>query len=532
MEAAADEGCRRGGDVLSLTHRSGPGGPPEGAILEVEHITVEFPGVRALDDVHFDVRAGEVHALVGENGAGKSTLLKVLGGVHVPTTGRIRLAGREFRPVHPSDAIAAGIAVIYQEFTLFPDLTVAENVYVGREPSSRRTRGIRYPEMRAGCRRLFELLGTDVDPDARVADIGVAEQQLVEIARALSTEGRVIVMDEPTAALNSSEVVHLMGVVRRLREEGRAVIYVSHHLEEVFEVADRVTVLRDGRNVATVGIAETGESELVRLMVGRDVDAVTHRDEVDKGAVVFRVQGISAGSLLRDVDLDVREGEVLGVGGVAGAGQSDLTQVIFGALPLRAGRMELDGRPFAPGTPREAMASGVGFLHEDRKRAGVLPQLSVQQNLGITVLERLRRGLLRLLSRAAERELALQYIDSLRIRSRGPDQLVSQLSGGNQQKVMLGRSLAPGGRLLLLNEPTRGVDIGAKAEIHALMNRLTAQGTAIIMVSSDLPELVRMSDRVVVLSQGRVVGRLEGSTLSDENVIACATTGTRIGVEA
>ena len=255
----------------------------EAAFLEVEHITVEFPGVRALDDVQFGVRAGEVHALVGENGAGKSTLLKVLGGVYVPTAGRIRLEGVEFRPAHPSDAITAGIAVIYQEFTLFPDLTVAENVYVGREPYSRNTRGIRFGEMRAECRRIFELLGVDIDPDARVADIGVAEQQLVEIARALSTDGRVIVMDEPTAALNRSEVASLLGVVRRLRDEGRAIIYVSHHLEEVFEVADRVTVLRDGKNVATTDVTETDETELVRHMVGRDVELVTHRDRRREG---------------------------------------------------------------------------------------------------------------------------------------------------------------------------------------------------------------------------------------------------------
>jgi ABC-type sugar transport system ATPase subunit len=502
------------------------------AFLEVEHITVEFPGVRALDDVHFEVRAGEVHALVGENGAGKSTLLKVLGGVYFPTAGRIRLEGVEFRPAHPSDAITAGIAVIYQEFTLFPDLTVAENVYVGREPYSRSTRGIHFGAMRAECRRIFGLLGVDIDPDARVADIGVAEQQLVEIARALSTDGRVIVMDEPTAALNGSEITSLLGVVRRLRDEGRAIIYVSHHLEEVFEVADRVTVLRDGKNVATTDIGETDETQLVRHMVGRDVESVTHRDDVEKGAVVLQVNDLSAGSLLRDIDLEVRAGEILGVGGVAGAGQSDLTQVIFGALPISKGNMELQGEPFAPPTPRDAMEAGVGFLHEDRKRAGLLPDLSVQQNLSISVLERLRAGLLRLLSIPAEQELATENIDALSIRARGPDQLIGQLSGGNQQKVMLGRSLAPGGRLLLLNEPTRGVDIGAKAEIHQLINRLTANGTAVLMVSSDLPELVGLSDRVVVLAQGRIVGRLAGETLTDQNVIACATTGERIGIAA
>jgi ABC-type sugar transport system ATPase subunit len=502
------------------------------AILEVEHVTMEFPGVRALDDVHFDVRAGEVHALVGENGAGKSTLLKVLGGVYTPTRGRLRLGGQEYIPVSPSDAIRAGIAVIYQEFTLFPDLTVAENVYIGREPISRVSRGIRYGQIRASCRELFSLLGVDIDPDARVAEIGVAAQQLVEIARALSQNGRVIVMDEPTAALNSTEVTRLMDVIRRLRDEGRAVIYVSHHLEEVFEVADRATVLRDGRNVATLDIAATNEGELVRLMVGRDVSSIVVRDHVEPGDVVLRLSGLSAGSMLREVDLEVRRGEIVGIGGVAGAGQSDLTQAILGALPVKAGTMELGGARFAPGTPGEALDAGVGFLHEDRKRAGIMPDLSVQQNLSISVLKKIRQGLLRLLSMRSERELADRYMTSLRVKARGPDQSISELSGGNQQKVMLGRALAPGGRLLLLNEPTRGVDVGARAEIHQLLNRLTADGAALLMVSSDLPELVGMSDRVVVLSAGRVVGRLSGDTLTDENVIACATTGMRLGVSA
>ncbi|MEZ4595482.1 MAG: sugar ABC transporter ATP-binding protein [Chloroflexota bacterium] len=508
------------------------GGTPGTPVLEVRHLTVEFPGVRALDDVHFDVEAGEVHALVGENGAGKSTLLKVLGGVQSPTDGRLLLAGVPFEPARPSDAMAAGIAVIYQEFTLFPDLTVAENVFIGREPVDARTRGIRYPEMRASCRRWFEVLGVEVDPDARLADLSVAMQQLVEIAKALSHEGQVIVMDEPTAALNRTEVARLMDVIRRLRDEGRAVIYVSHHLEEVFEVADRATVLRDGRNVGTLDIATATEAQLVRMMVGRDIEAVFHRESVARGEVVLRLSGLSAGPLLHDIDLEVRRGEVLGVGGVAGAGQADLTQAVFGALPIRAGSMELGGEPFAPATPVEAIAAGIGFLHEDRKRSGILPDLSLEQNLTIAVLERLRSGVSRLLSMATERQLARGYIDTLSIRSRGPDQPITELSGGNQQKVLLGRALAPGGRLVILNEPTRGVDIGAKAEIHQLVNRLTADGAAVLMVSSDLPELLGMSDRVVVLSHGAIVGRLEGATLTEENVIACATTGTRIGVAA
>lgn len=503
----------------------------DSVLLGVDGLTVEFPGVRALDDVSFSVRPGEVHALVGENGAGKSTLLKVLGGVNTPTRGTVKLDGKPYRPSHPRDAQDAGIAVIYQEFTLFPDLTVAENVFVGREPHGRLSRAIDYATMRSECRRIFGQLDVDIDPDARVGDLSVSEQQLVEIAKSLSMDGRVIIMDEPTAALASSEVSRLLDVVKKLRSEGRSVIYVSHHLEEVFEVADRATVLRDGSYVATVEIAQTSEDELVRKMVGRDVESVFHREHSETGKVVLEIENLRAGRVLKNVSLEVRAGEVVGIGGVAGAGQTDLTQAVFGALAVRGGSMTLDGSSFAPNTPADAVRAGVGFLHEDRKQAGSFPDLTVEQNLTVTVLSRLR-GVGRLLSSHKQRAVWTTYRDRMAIKASGPDQLISNLSGGNQQKVLIGRALAPGGHLLVLNEPTRGVDIGAKSEIHQLVNELTAQGVAVLMVSSDLPELLGMSDRIVVLSQGVVVGRLEGDTATEENVIACATTGRRIGVAA
>ncbi|MBD8079869.1 sugar ABC transporter ATP-binding protein [Cellulosimicrobium arenosum] len=500
-------------------------------VLEVTGLTVEFPGVRALDDVGFTVARGEVHALVGENGAGKSTLLKVLGGVNTPTAGTVVLDGNPYSPAKPHDALVAGIAVIYQEFTLFPDLTVAENVFVGREPVVAATRGIRYGVMRDECRRVFGMLDWEIDPDARVGDLSVSEQQLVEIAKALSVEGQVIVMDEPTAALSHSEVARLLDVVRRLRDEGRSVIYVSHHLEEVFEIADRATVLRDGKHVATLDIASTTEDELVRHMVGREVSSVFTREPGVPGEVVLGLDGLSAGRILRDVSLDVRAGEVVGIGGVAGAGQTELTEAVYGALAARRGSMTLHCERYAPSSPADALRAGVGFLHEDRKSAGNLPHLTVAQNVTITILDRMR-GVARLLSFAKERETYDSYRSRMRIKASSPAQLIGQLSGGNQQKVLLGRALAPGGDLLVLNEPTRGVDIGAKAEIHQLIGELTKSGVAVLMVSSDLPELLGMSDRVVVLSQGRVVGRLDGDERTEENVIACATTGRRIGVAA
>jgi ABC-type sugar transport system ATPase subunit len=498
------------------------------ALLQIDRLTVEFPGVRALDEVHFDIAPGEVHALVGENGAGKSTLLKVLGGVHRPSSGEIRVGGKPYRPKRPADALRAGIAVIYQEFNLYPDLTVAENVFSGREPFSPWTRGIRYAEINRRSAELFDVLGVSIDPTATVGSLTVSEQQLVEIAKALSVDGRIIVMDEPTAALSADEVGRLLDVVRRLRAEGRSVVYVSHRLDEVFAVADRVTVLRDGKLVRTMPREEADPEQLVRLMVGRDVASVFHRDEVAEGDVVLALVGISAGRRLRDISLNVRAGEIVGIGGVAGAGQPELSQVIFGALPVTAGRMSFDGKDYRPANPAEAMTRGIGFLHEDRKAAGILPDLSVRDNLTVSVLDRVRSAVSRLLSPAAQTTVFADYRKRLAIRTTGPDQLIGQLSGGNQQKVLLGRALAPGGRLLILNEPTRGVDIGAKAEIHHLINELTRAGTAVLMISSDLPELLGVSDRVYVLSGGEVAGHLVGADRTEENVILCATTQRRI----
>jgi ABC-type sugar transport system ATPase subunit len=500
----------------------------DAALLQIDRLTVEFPGVIALDAVHFDIAPSEVHAVVGENGAGKSTLLKVLGGMHRPSAGEIRLAGGPYRPRQPVDAQRAGIAVIYQEFNLYPDLTVAENVFSGREPYHRFSRSIRYGEINRRCAALFASLGVSIDPTATVDQLTVSEQQLVEIAKALSLDGRIIVMDEPTAALSGDEVARLLEVVRRLRAEGRSVVYVSHRLDEVFAVADRVTVLRDGRHVSTKAVADTDPDELVRHMVGRDIASVFHREDGAGGEVVLELDRVSAGRRLREVSLTVRAGEIVGVGGVAGAGQPELSQAIFGALPITSGWMSLHGWAYHPGSPAEAMARGVGFLHEDRKAAGLLPGLSIRDNLTISVLDRVRSAFARLLSPAAQTALYMSYRDRLGIRATGPGQLIGQLSGGNQQKVLLGRSLAPGAKLLLLNEPTRGVDIGAKAEIHHQINELTRDGTAVLMISSDLPELLGVSDRVYVMAAGEITGHLTGPDRTEDNVIACGAAGKRL----
>ncbi|MFS0734466.1 sugar ABC transporter ATP-binding protein [Microbacterium jepli] len=449
---------------------------PKPPALRVSDLRVDFPGVRALDRVSLDVRSGEVLALVGENGAGKSTLLKVLGGVQRPTGGQLELRGEQFRPRHPSAAIDAGLAVIYQEFTLFPHLTVAENVFIGREPRHRAVGGIDYSAMRESCRNLFHKLGVEIHPDALVTDLSVSEQQLVEIARALQVDGDVIVMDEPTAALSRTETSRLLDIVRQLRSDGKAVVFVSHHLEEVFAIADRIVVLRDGRKVAERTSAETDPTEIVQLMVGREVTVVARR-ESNFTDTRFEMRAVSAGPL-REIDLHICTGEILGVGGVAGAGQPELSRVIFGDLPLRSGEMTLAGATYLPSSPRSAMRLGVGFLHEDRKSAGNFNDLSVAQNATITILDRVR-GVFGLLSPAREGKVFEEYRRRLRIKSSSPAGSIAVLSGGNQQKVLLARAVAQGNRLLVLNEPTRGVDVGGKAEIHQLVRELADGGGAL-----------------------------------------------------
>jgi D-xylose transport system ATP-binding protein len=511
-------------------------------LLAMRGITKTFPGVRALDGVDFDLRGGEIHALVGENGAGKSTLLRVLGGAYPHPTydGEVTIDGRERRFRSVRDAEAAGIAVVFQELSLVGPLSVAENIALGHEPH--RFGILDREAMRAQAARALAALHVPPDVGVPVERLGLGVQQLVEIAKALARDARVLVLDEPTAALTTSEVEALFEVLVRLRERGIGVIYVSHRLNEVFRVADRITVLRDGRSVGTGEVSALDEAAVVSMMVGRTVGTLFPGPRPAPGAVVLEVQRLGvedphAGArptrpcapveadagrwLVRDVSFSVRAGEVLGIGGLVGAGRTELLLTIFGAAPgHRAGAVIVGGKPLAGRGPAEAMQHGVALLGEDRARLGLFPEASVQDNLTLAALRRLSGRVLT--SRERERLAAVRSVRDLRVRPADPAARAGALSGGNQQKVLLGRWLLTTPRVLLLDEPTRGVDVGAREEIYAWIDRLARDGLAIVMVSSDLPELIGLSDRVLVMRHGRVAAEFRREIVTPQTVMAAA----------
>ncbi|QYJ17165.1 Galactose/methyl galactoside import ATP-binding protein MglA [Rubrobacter xylanophilus DSM 9941] len=495
-------------------------------LLEMRGITKRFPGVIALDGVNFELLPGEVHVLLGENGAGKSTLIKILSGAYRPDGGEILMDGRPVQIHSAGEARRLGISTIYQEFNLVPQLSVAENIYLGRQP--RRFGVVDRGRMEREARGLLERLRVRVDPRARVADLGVAQRQMVEIAKALGLRARVLVMDEPTAVLSGRETGQLFRIVRRLKEEGVGVIFISHHLEEVAEIGDRITVLRDGRLVGRVP-ADTGRDELVRMMVGRSIDEQFPRRRTEPGEVLLEVRGLTRRGVLEDVSLQVRSGEVVGVAGLVGAGRTELARAIFGVDPVDAGEVLVEGRPLEDFGPREARRRGMGFIAEDRQGQGIVPPLSVAENLVLASPERdLRAGMLvdwgHLLRRAGE------VVESLRIRTPSLEQEIRYLSGGNQQKAVIGRWMLAGSRVLIMDEPTRGVDVGAKVEIYELMNRLTEAGAGILMISSEMPEVLGMSDRILVMSGGRITGELSPREATQERVMGLATAGSEAAV--
>jgi ribose transport system ATP-binding protein len=485
-------------------------------LLEMRGITKGFLGTVVLDEVDLDCRAGEVHAVVGENGAGKSTLMKVLAGVHPPDAGEIVIAGEPRTFHHPVQAQAAGVATIYQEFNLLPERTVAENVWVGREPG--RFGLVDRGRMEAETQRLLDETGErSLGPRTLVGTLSVAQQQVVEVVKARSLDARILVMDEPTAALAGDEVEALLGLVRRLRDRGLAVLYISHRLREVFAVADRITVLKDGRRVDTVTAADTTPGRLVRAMVGRELDAYfpDRAGDDDLGGVRLAVRG-GGNAVLRDIDLEVRAGEIVGIAGLQGAGRTELARAIFGADPFTEGTVEIDGVPRRMRSPRTGIAAGLGFLTEDRKAEGLTVGQSVRDN---TLLGRRSGAAPR--RRAAVRATVEDLARSTELRARSLEQEVRFLSGGNQQKVVLAKWLALDPGVLLFDEPTRGIDVGAKAAIHDLMRDLARQGRAIVMISSELPELIGLSDRIVVLHEGRIAGELAAGA-TEQEVIALA----------
>ncbi len=487
-------------------------------ILELRQLAKSYPGVAALKPFDLSFRRGEVHALLGENGAGKSTLIKLITGAVRADSGSVVLDGEDLSGLDPAGTLSRGIAAIYQEFSLFPDLTVAENVFFGRQITRRGL--VDRPLMEAETARILHDLGTDVSPRALARNLSVGHQQMVELAKSVSRNARVLIMDEPTAPLTNREVGFLYEVVARLKARGVTIIYISHRLKEIFDLCDRVTVLRDGNLVETLDTAATDEAELVRLMVGRTVDRSHPASTARRGKVLLEARGLRSDKV-HAVSHSVRSGEILGLAGLVGAGRTETARLIFGADPRAGGEIRVDGKAVDIRSPRQAIAAGIGLIPEDRKRQGVLLNQSVTFNAVFAALARVSPGLFA--DAKAERAAATRMRDQLQIKTPNLGQLVSRLSGGNQQKVVLAKWLLTDSRVLIFDEPTRGIDVGAKEEIYALMRRLSDRGAAIIMISSEMPELLGMSDRILVLAQGRIAGELSHDQFDQERVLRLAS---------
>ncbi len=498
-------------------------------LLEIAGLGKRFVGVTALEDVSLDVRAGEVLGLLGENGAGKSTLLKILSGAQPLSSGRIVFDGRRYAPESPIEAQAMGIVTIYQELSLIPTLSVAENIFVGRAPLNR-LRLVDWRRMRAESREIVARVGLDIDPETPVSALSVAEQQLVEIARALSLASRLIIMDEPTSALTESEVAQLLGIMDRLRHEGVAIMFVTHRLEEASRICDRVTVLRDGRLAGhmTRGDGPIPIPDIIERMVGRASSELYSRPEGEHapGEVRLSVRNLrtprnpDAPNAIRldGVDLDLRAGEILGVAGLVGSGRTELARAIFGADPIESGEIRLDGAPIAPASPADAIDLGIGLMPEDRKHQAIFPALGILANFSIAALDSFA-GPLGLMAEGRERADLEKYRKMLAIRMASPDQAIDGLSGGNQQKVILARWLARDPKVLIVDEPTRGVDVGAKSEVHQILVGLASRGIAVMVISSELPEVLAVSDRIVTMRAGRITGEMPAAEATEEKLM-------------
>jgi ribose transport system ATP-binding protein len=497
--------------------------PSNNVILRMEHISKRFPGVQALDDVTFEVADGEIHALVGENGAGKSTLMKILTGALPRDIGTIILRGKLVEIDSPRRAQALGISMIHQELALIPYLNVGQNIYLGREPRGALPGFINWPTLYAQAREQLDKLNIAVAPTTTVADLSIAQRQMVEVAKALSLNADIIVMDEPTSALSERETDTLFGLMRALRKQGVTIIFISHRIEEILAVADRVTVLRDGQLVGVAPISEVDMGQVVRLMVGRDLGELYPKEEVPRQEMVLRVKGLSRGDELHDVDLELYKGEILGLAGLVGAGRTQLARAIFGIDPIEQGEIWMDSQKVKIDSPQKAIALGMGFVPEERTTQGLFLGMAVRPNITISALDKVSRlGFVNF--REASR-LAQDYVSRLDIRTPSLRQKVRNLSGGNQQKVVLAKWLSLNPKVLILDEPTRGIDVGAKAEIHALMSQLAKQGVGIIMISSELPEVLGISDRILVMHEGRVAAEFQRDEASQDEIMLYATGG-------
>lgn len=490
-------------------------------MLQLNHITKQYPGVAALDDVSVSFQKGEVHALLGENGAGKSTLIKVLSGAIIPNAGEIVMDGKSFAQITPALAQKLGIGVIYQEFTLVPTLTVAENIFLGK--GYRKGIFLDKKAMLSQAAKILEDLHIDIDPRTPVKQLSVAYQQIVEISKALANDVKVLVMDEPTAPLTTAEVGNLFRMVRKLADRGVTIIFISHRMEELFEIADRVTVLRDGKYVKTLDMKETSTAELISLMVGRSIDEQYPQREHNIGETVLEVEHLFARDYIKDVNFRVHAGEIVGLAGLIGAGRTVLVRAIYGADPLQAGVIRLKGKEVELKSPAVSIHSGVALVPENRKEQGVVLGMSIADNLVMSTVKKLSSFIF--VKKQHCRKLVAEYIEKLRIKTPSAQQKVLNLSGGNQQKVVIGKFLATDPLVYIFDEPTRGIDVGAKHEIYQLMNQLVSQGKAIIMISSELPEILGMSDRVLVMHEGRLVGEVSKEEATQEKIMAYASGG-------
>lgn len=494
-------------------------------LLEMRGIAKAFPGVQALSDVSFTLYAGEIHALVGENGAGKSTLMNILTGAVPKDAGTILLRGQPVEITDPRRAIELGIAIIHQELTLIPHLTVAQNIYLGREPRGRVPGTVDWAALNRQAGELLARLGLDLRPTTPVAELSIAQRQMVEVAKALSLNADIIAMDEPTSALSEREVETLFGFIRQLRRQGVGLIYISHRIAEVFALADRVTVLRDGRHVGTAPVQAVDEAQIINWMVGRTLNELYPKTSRPQPEVVLKVEGLRRANSLHDISFELHRGEILGLAGLVGAGRTDVVRALFGIDPVDGGRIWLEGRPVRITSPQEAIRLGIGLVPEDRKAQGLFLGMAVRQNITLTRLRDLSR--VGVIDRRRQDGLARQYVEELRIRTPNLSQRLRTLSGGNQQKVVIARWLTLNPKVLLLDEPTRGIDVGAKVEIYALMSELAARGVGIVMISSELPEILGVCDRILVMRGGQVVGEFDRAEATQDAIMTLATGGTR-----
>jgi inositol transport system ATP-binding protein len=498
-------------------------------LLQMTNVVKQFPGVKAVDNVNFTVMPGEVHGLLGENGAGKSTLLKILSGAHQPDAGTIVLNGETIQLANPHQAQGQGIVTIYQEFNLVPQLTIAENVFIGREPRAGML--LNWGEMARQTRTWTDKLGIPLDPMTQVRDLSVAEQQMVEIARALSMQSKLIIMDEPTSALSETEVKLLFNIIRELKKQGLSIIFVTHRLEEVMEICDRITVLRDGRNAGEADVKDITIPGIIRMMVGRSVDdlyAGVHKPH--SGDSALSVHGLTrrgnaqdaSAIVLNDVSFEVYKGEILGIAGLVGAGRTEIARAIFGADPFDSGEVRVEGKPVRIKSPEDAIRHGIGLVPEDRKQQALFLSLAIRQNMSMAALGKLLQwGVF--VRENAESRLIEEYRQVLNVRMTTPEQRVSNLSGGNQQKVVIARWLALQPRVLIVDEPTRGIDVGAKAEVHALLHQMADEGIAVIMISSELPEILGMSDRIITIREGKLTGEILRKDATEEKLMQMMT---------